>query len=80
MLSHVADALRTIIRDEGWTALYRGLLPGILLTSNGAIQFVVYEWMKKRFRSPHEGFQPQVELLVFFLRTPTLLTGCRRIR
>ncbi len=33
-----ADAVRTIIREEGILALYRGIIPAFLLTSHGAIQ------------------------------------------
>ncbi|KAK1440575.1 hypothetical protein QVD17_06404 [Tagetes erecta] len=41
------DALRTILRDEGWRALYKGLLPGLLLVTHGAIQFTAYEELRK---------------------------------
>ncbi|KAH9328081.1 hypothetical protein KI387_000189, partial [Taxus chinensis] len=42
------DASRTILRDEGWRALYKGLGPGLLLVSHGAIQFTAYEEVRKR--------------------------------
>ncbi|KAF6144140.1 hypothetical protein GIB67_004813 [Kingdonia uniflora] len=45
--SFVADALRTIMREEGCRALYRGMGPGLLLVSHGAIQFTVYEELRK---------------------------------
>lgn len=32
-----------IINEEGYTALYKGLIPSLILVSNPAIQFVVYE-------------------------------------
>ncbi|KAJ7953058.1 Folate transporter 1, chloroplastic [Quillaja saponaria] len=41
------DALRTIIREEGCRALYKGILPGLLLVSHGAIQFTAYEELRK---------------------------------
>ncbi|XP_071735300.1 folate transporter 1, chloroplastic-like [Rutidosis leptorrhynchoides] len=41
--SGFGDALKTILRDEGWRALYKGLLPGLFLVTHGAIQFAAYE-------------------------------------
>ncbi|MCL7027906.1 hypothetical protein MKW94_017303 [Papaver nudicaule] len=42
------DALRTILREEGVSALYKGMGPGLLLqVSHGAIQFTVYEELRK---------------------------------
>ncbi|XP_042027614.1 folate transporter 1, chloroplastic-like isoform X1 [Salvia splendens] len=49
------DALRTILREEGWKALYKGLGPGLFLQiTHGAIQFTTYEELRKmviRFRT-----------------------------
>nr|XP_011462580.1 PREDICTED: folate transporter 1, chloroplastic isoform X2 [Fragaria vesca subsp. vesca] len=41
------DALRTIIREEGFAALYKGLGPSLFLVSHGAIQFTAYEELRK---------------------------------
>mmetsp|Transcript_82082 Transcript_82082/g.162985 ORF Transcript_82082/g.162985 Transcript_82082/m.162985 type:complete len:337 (+) Transcript_82082:139-1149(+) len=38
--------LRCVVREEGWCALYRGIVPALLLTSNGAVQFAIYEKLK----------------------------------
>jgi solute carrier family 25 folate transporter 32 len=43
------DAGRTIIREEGFWALYKGAGPALLLVSHGGVQFVVYEFLKKHF-------------------------------
>lgn len=45
--SGVYDALRTISKEEGWTALYRGIWPSLFLVSHGAIQFTAYEELRK---------------------------------
>ena len=39
--------LKSIVREEGVAALYRGLLPSLLLVSHGAIQMTVYERLKQ---------------------------------
>ncbi|CAK8562198.1 unnamed protein product [Lathyrus sativus] len=45
--SGLYDAFRTIMREEGFSALYRGIVPGLLLVSHGAIQFTAYEELRK---------------------------------
>ncbi|XP_031107100.1 folate transporter 1, chloroplastic isoform X2 [Ipomoea triloba] len=41
------DALITIMKEEGWRAFYKGLLPGLFLVTHGAIQFTAYEELRK---------------------------------
>jgi solute carrier family 25 folate transporter 32 len=43
----MAVVLRGIVRDEGWLALYKGLGASTLGLSHIAIQFPVYEWLKR---------------------------------
>ncbi|CAH9105709.1 unnamed protein product [Cuscuta europaea] len=49
------DALITIMKEEGWKALYKGIGPGLFLqVTHGAIQFTAYEELRKavvRWRS-----------------------------
>lgn len=47
--SGMIDAARTIAKEEGVLALYKGTVPAMALTSHGGVQFVVYEFLKKHF-------------------------------
>lgn len=40
------DALSTILRKEGWSALYKGLGPSVLGVSHVVVQFPLYEYLK----------------------------------
>ncbi|PKA61429.1 Folate transporter 1, chloroplastic [Apostasia shenzhenica] len=42
-----SDAVKTILKEEGWKALYKGIGPGLLLVSHAAIQFCAYEELRK---------------------------------
>ncbi|KAI8897901.1 mitochondrial carrier domain-containing protein [Globomyces pollinis-pini] len=53
--SGLYDGLRKIYRHEGLSGLYRGLVPAIFGVSHGAVQFMVYEELK-RFNSEREMF------------------------
>ncbi|PAV57011.1 hypothetical protein WR25_01745 [Diploscapter pachys] len=50
----MVDCLSKIWREEGIRGLYKGFTAGILGTSHGALQFMVYNWMKaRRIESQH---------------------------
>mmetsp|Transcript_22842 Transcript_22842/g.23074 ORF Transcript_22842/g.23074 Transcript_22842/m.23074 type:complete len:277 (+) Transcript_22842:24-854(+) len=52
----MTDAFINIIREEGICGLYKGLVPALLLTTNGAIQFSLYEEFKavsRKIRQQH---------------------------
>ncbi|XP_077395905.1 peroxisomal membrane protein PMP34 [Festucalex cinctus] len=44
------DAFRQITRDEGVGALWNGIFPSLLLVLNPAIQFMIYEGLKRQLR------------------------------
>jgi len=41
-------AFRTILREEGFTALFKGLTPQLLGVVHAAVQFPLYEYLKKK--------------------------------
>ena len=43
------DAFKTIIKEEGILALYKGAIPALFLTVHGGVQFVSYEFLKLCF-------------------------------
>lgn len=45
-----ADAFSQIVRDEGYGALWNGTFPSLLLVLNPAIQFMIYEGLKRQLR------------------------------
>eukprot|EP00518_Triparma_eleuthera_P016030 CAMPEP_0197547628 /NCGR_PEP_ID=MMETSP1320-20131121/1942_1 /TAXON_ID=91990 /ORGANISM="Bolidomonas sp., Strain RCC2347" /LENGTH=323 /DNA_ID=CAMNT_0043107471 /DNA_START=157 /DNA_END=1125 /DNA_ORIENTATION=- len=47
----VFDAATRIVKDEGFFALYKGVVPALMLVSHGMVQFGVYENLKKAFPS-----------------------------
>lgn len=54
----IVDAVSSIIREEGFLGLYRGLLPALLLTSHGMIQFAAYEEAKRAMPAIEQALYP----------------------
>ncbi|KPI85257.1 putative mitochondrial carrier protein [Leptomonas seymouri] len=50
--------VRTIVQSEGWTAMFRGLGPQIILTGNTTIQVTIYEWFRRNCFTNHEDPSP----------------------
>ncbi|XP_040010432.1 peroxisomal membrane protein PMP34 isoform X2 [Xiphias gladius] len=48
--SGILDAFVQIIRDEGVGALWNGTFPSLLLVLNPAVQFMIYEGLKRQLR------------------------------
>jgi solute carrier family 25 folate transporter 32 len=49
------DGWLSIVREEGFTGLYRGIGPSLLLVSHGAIQLTSYEYCKKVLYNKKKG-------------------------
>ena len=45
--SFISDGLRHILRDEGLGALWSGTGPSVVLAGNPAVQFTIYESLKR---------------------------------
>ncbi|EMD39816.1 hypothetical protein CERSUDRAFT_112079 [Gelatoporia subvermispora B] len=63
---HTLDAVRTIYRTEGVRAFFRGLLPSLLGICHVAVQFPLYEYLKRTFRKhspPGEELPPRKILI-----------------
>jgi solute carrier family 25 folate transporter 32 len=65
----IFHAARTIVKEEGYWALYKGAGPALLLTAHGGVQFVVYEFLRKHFhvsrtqRDTSDSYQSILERL-----------------
>ncbi|KAH7972317.1 mitochondrial folate transporter/carrier [Rhipicephalus sanguineus] len=62
--SGMLDAFQKVYKYEGVTGLYRGFVPGMFNVSHGALQFMVYEEMKKAYCSRF-NISPQAKLGTF---------------
>jgi solute carrier family 25 folate transporter 32 len=81
------NCLRTTYRDEGFRGLYRGMIPGLLGTSHGAVQFLVYEelkqWHRRRFNNQRPtlteylGMSSTSKIVASLVTYPYQLVRCR---
>ncbi|KAK2833636.1 hypothetical protein Q5P01_017525 [Channa striata] len=62
--SGILDAFVQIIRDEGVGALWNGTFPSLLLVLNPAIQFMIYEALKRHLRGAEPRDLSSVEVFI----------------
>lgn len=53
----LTHAAMTIVREEGFFALYKGSIPALFLVSHGGIQFVTYEFLKSQYAIYNEAYR-----------------------
>jgi solute carrier family 25 folate transporter 32 len=51
----ITHCARCIVAEEGAAGLFRGLLPGLMLVSHGAVQFMAYEELKSLWGGNQPG-------------------------
>jgi solute carrier family 25 folate transporter 32 len=51
----IMHCARCIVAEEGAAGLFRGLLPGLMLVSHGAVQFMAYEELKSLWGGSEPG-------------------------
>lgn len=66
--------MRTITREEGPLALYKGAVPALMLCGQGAVQFAAYEWLKARVPKQDDN----VRLIVLTAPLPLSAVGAHR--
>ncbi|CAL5197535.1 unnamed protein product [Lathyrus oleraceus] len=60
--SGLYDAFRTIVREEGFSALFRGIVPGLFLVAQGVIHVTAYQELRKtlvHFKTKGSNIQHQ---------------------
>ncbi|XP_034046936.1 peroxisomal membrane protein PMP34 isoform X2 [Thalassophryne amazonica] len=70
----VADAFVQIIRDEGVGALWNGTFPSLLLVLNPAVQFMIYEGLKRHLSSELHQELTSLEVFVIGAIAKTIAT------
>jgi solute carrier family 25 protein 33/36 len=50
------DCLRTVVKEEGFRALYKGLSASYIGVAESTIQWVIYEKLKKRIADRHQHY------------------------
>ena len=64
--SGLRDGLYKLYKHEGVRGLYKGFVPGLLGTSHGAVQFMMYEELKRIYAS-HHSISINMALVCYYL-------------
>jgi len=70
---HTLDAALTIYRSEGWRAFFRGLLPSLMGIAHVAVQFPLYEQLKRW--SHHGSTEPLPPRSILFCSAVAKMTA-----
>lgn len=49
----MVDAIAKVYSQEGIKGFYKGIIPSLILVSNGAIQFMTYEYLRVKVIQRH---------------------------
>lgn len=64
----MTHALVDLYKENGFKGLYKGFVPGLVGTSHGAVQFLVYEnlkhWYRKKYNYQHDHKMGALECIV----------------
>lgn len=74
-----SDAFSQIITNEGVRTLWNGVLPSLILVLNPAVQFMIYEAMKRKAGKGQRkvsGHRKFIESPLFFFWVATLINLC----
>lgn len=72
-LLSLPDTFSQIIADEGVGALWNGTLPSLLLVFNPAVQFMIYEAMKRR--AGQNGQKVSISFILGFATISSVYTA-----
>jgi len=64
--SSFPDGIKRVVKEEGMKGLYKGMTPGLVLTTHGGIQFAVIEEIKKLLHTHHKSDIPLSSKEIFF--------------
>lgn len=68
-LHSLTDGLQQTWNKEGFRGLYKGFVPALFGVSHGAIQFMIYEEMKKHLAKDGRHAEQLVIIIIYFMQS-----------